>query len=152
MIIPTGISSTYFSLWTDKDEDIGNYSNEPASNIYDDIINDTSVANSFGVDSNSQEVALVINLNSSISVLDIQSLILYNRISSEARKKRANGLGIELYNRSNDPNLESPLSSTNEITTAEDVYRYDFPAIGTYPSGDFLIRIPYPKLRVKPLL
>ncbi len=29
------------------------------------------------------------------------------------------------------------MASTNVITTAEDVYRFDFPAIDTYPTGDF---------------
>jgi len=46
------------------------------------------------------------------------------------------GLAVELYYIDNDPNLETPLASTNEITTAEDVYRFDYPAIGTY-SGTF---------------
>ncbi len=46
-------------------------------------------------------------------------------------------MAIELYNIDNDPDLETPLASTNVITTAEDVYRFDFPAIDTYPTGDF---------------
>ena len=45
------------------------------------------------------------------------------------------GLAIELYNIGNDPNLETPLASTNVITTAEDVYRFDFLAIDTYSGG-----------------
>ena len=114
-ILPTDISSTYFSLWTDKDEDIGHYALEAPERIYDEIINDSSVSNSFGGDSNSQEVALVINLNSLINVQNLQSLILYNRISSEVRKERAIGLGIELYNRNIDPTLISPVATTIEI-------------------------------------
>ena len=93
-ILPTNVSSTYFSLWgVDKDEDIGNFGVEFASNIYDEIINDGSVANSFGEDDNRIDATLVINLNSLINVSDLQSLILYNRVSSQSRKDRAIGLG-----------------------------------------------------------
>jgi len=83
-ILPTDISSTCFSLWTNTDEDIGNFVSEIASYIYDEIIDESSVANSFGPDGNSQDVALVINLNSLLNVIDLQSLILYNIISIEA--------------------------------------------------------------------
>jgi hypothetical protein len=131
-ILPTNVSSIYFSLWTNKDEDIGHYGPEAPERIYDEIISDGSVSNSFGADNNSQNVALVINLNSLINVLDLQSLVLYNRVSSQARKDRAIGLGIELYNRQDDPTLINPVATTDENTTAEDVYRYDFPAIDTY--------------------
>ena len=131
-ILPTNVSSIYFSLWTNKDEDIGHYGPEAPERIYDEIISDGSVSNSFGADNNSQNVALVINLNSLINVLDLQSLVLYNRVSSQARKDRAIGLGIELYNRQDDPTLTNPVATTDENTTAEDVYRYDFPAIDTY--------------------
>ena len=61
-------------------------------------------------------------------------MVLYNR---RVNQGRAIGLAIELYNIDNDPNLETPLASTNEITTAKNVYRFDFSAIDTYPSGDF---------------
>ena len=132
-ILPTNVSSTYFSLWgVDKDEDIGNFGSEFASNIYDEIIDDSSVANSFGADSNRLDATLVINLNSLVNVLDLQSLVLYNRVSSQSRKDRAIGLGIELYNRQEDPTLISPGATTEENTTAEDVYRYGFPAIDTH--------------------
>jgi len=70
---------------------------------------------------------------------------MYNKTKNETTLNRTIGMAIELYNIDNDPDLETPLASTNVITTAEDVYRYDFPAIGTYPTGDFLIRIPSPK-------
>jgi hypothetical protein len=42
------------------------------------------------------------------------------------------GTAVELYNRSNDPNLNQILASTNIITTIADVYRFDFGGIGTY--------------------
>ena len=44
---------------------------------------------------------------------------------------------IELYNRADDPTLSNILVSTNAISTAEHIYRYDFPSIDTYPTGDF---------------
>jgi len=93
-ILPTNVSSVYFSLWRNKDEDIGHYAVEAPERIYDEIISDGSVSNSFGADNNSQDVALVINLNSLINAHDLQSLILYNRVSSQARKDRAIGLSI----------------------------------------------------------
>ena len=61
----------------------------------------------------------------------IQSLVLYNRIS-ETFGNRTIGLAIELYNSNNGPNLENPLSSTDEITINDDVYRFDYPAIDAY--------------------
>ena len=61
--------------------------------------------------------------------------MLYNRTSQEGRKNRAIGLAVELYNIENDINLKNPVYSTDEITIAEDVYRYDFPSIDTYTGG-----------------
>jgi len=66
---------------------------------------------------------------------EVQAIVLYNRFDS--LQSRAIGFDIELYNRADDPTISNILASTNVITTAENVYRYDFPAIGTYPSGDF---------------
>ena len=66
-------------------------------------------------------------------IQDIQSIVVYNR----ARFDRGIGRAIELYNSLNDPNLESPLASTNEISSYKAVYRFEYPAIDTYPSGDF---------------
>jgi len=80
-------------------------------------------------------VSLIIKDIPLTSVQDIQSLVMYNR--NDFNPERVIGLAVELYNSNNDPNLETPLSSTNEITTTEDVYRYDFPAIDTYPAGDY---------------
>ena len=71
-ILPTNVSSIYFSLWTNKDEDIGQYGPEAPERIYDEIISDGSVSNAFGANNNSQDVVLVINLNSLRNVLDLQ--------------------------------------------------------------------------------
>jgi len=64
-------------------------------------------------------------------------MVVYNRQGNFALD-RILGLALELYNRENDANLETPLASTKEISSVDKlVYRYDFPAIDTYPSGDF---------------
>ena len=65
---------------------------------------------------------------------DIQSLVLYNRVSTLYRD-RALGLGIELYNETNDPELIKPLAITNEISIGGDFYRFDFPSFDTYTLG-----------------
>ena len=63
-------------------------------------------------------------------------MVLYNR---KVNQVRAIGLALELYNSNNDPNLETPLASTNEIASGVNVYRFDFPAIDTYPSGSLYL-------------
>jgi len=83
--------------------------------------------------------AIIINNVPLTTIKNIQSIVLYNRVVrvSQTFLDRAIGLNIELYNIDNDPNLETPLATTNEISSGDLVYRYDFPAIDTYPSGDF---------------
>jgi len=62
--------------------------------------------------------------------------VVYNR-QDGGIVDRTLGLALELYNRENDANLETPLASTDEISNIDIlVYRYDFPAIDTY-SGTF---------------
>ena len=87
-------------------------------------------------DNNNENISLICKEIPRTKIQDIQSIVLYNRTIYDS-SSRSEGLAIELYNSNNDPNLESPLASTDEIKTAEDVYRFDFPAIDTYPSGDF---------------
>ncbi len=82
------------------------------------------------------DFALIIKNVPKSSITAIQSFIYYNRVHS-TWGQRAIGLAVEFYNIDNDPNLESPLASTNEISSYEAVYRFDFPAIDTYPTGDF---------------
>ena len=93
-ILPTNVSSVFFSLWTNKDVDIGHNAEEELDRIYDEIIDDTSVTNSFNVDNNDPDVALIINLNSLINLSDLQSLILYNRNTNQSRLDRGIGIGI----------------------------------------------------------
>jgi len=76
--------------------------------------------------------ALYIPSSETYNINDIQSIVLYSLLNDSEF-----GYSIELYNRSNDPNLTQILASTNEITTTSstDVYRYDYPAIDTYTGG-----------------
>jgi len=94
---------------------------EPLYSAYWGIQNGASVENT--------NVGLYIPMSDKINIKDIQSAIIYNRDNANGNFI---GCAIELYNRSNDPNLETPLSSTNLITIADDVYRFDYPAIDTY--------------------
>jgi hypothetical protein len=126
---------SYFALWADKENDIGQTLDRVASLSYDNDISETGLSHSpTGV---SEDIALIIKNVPKTSIQQIQSLVIYNRTTTAVTTNRAIGLAIELYNIDNDPNLETPLASTNVITTAEDVYRFDYPAIDTYPSGDF---------------
>jgi hypothetical protein len=60
---------------------------------------------------------------------------LYNRINTGS-SQRIIGLAVELYNSTNDPDLTKVLATTNVITTATAIYRYDFPSLSTY-TGSF---------------
>ncbi len=76
--------------------------------------------------------ALIIKNIPTTSIHNIQAIVFYSRDSNDTLQT-AVGLGIELYNSTNDPNLTTPLASTPVITaTALLVYRYDFPSIDTY--------------------
>jgi hypothetical protein len=104
-----------------------------ASNIANEIIDGVGDT---GYDTvGTTNSSLYIPLNTTININEVQSIVLYNRF--DAQQGRAIGFAIELYNRADDPTLSDILVSTNAISTAEHVYRFDFPAIDTYPSGDF---------------
>ena len=130
-----GSLNSYFAYWSDKENDIGYRSTFSPELAYNDIIN-SSTDFAIGPENCATDFAFIIKNVPKSSITAIQSFIYYNR-DSNTWGQRAIGLAIELYNTNNDPNLETPLATTNEITTAEEVYRYDFPAIDTYPSGDF---------------
>jgi len=125
----------FFIDWSDKTLD-PNYLDFFASEVVDEIIGIGTLDYSayWGILDNGDkvtntDVGLYIPMSDKINIKDIQSAIIYNRDNGNSNFV---GCAIELYNRSNDPNLEYILSSTNLITTAEDVYRFDFPAIDTY--------------------
>jgi len=124
----------FFIDWSDKTLDPHHVHNYP-SNAEDENFGTTAYWGMRGVGSvYNTDIGLYIPMSDKINIKDIQSAIIYNRANGN---DNFIGCAIELYNRSNDPNLETPLSSTNLITTADDVYRFDYPAIDTYPSGDF---------------
>jgi len=129
----------FFIDWSDKTLD-PYHSNYYPSNVVNEIIDSGGHLYSayWGIIDGTvtvynTDVGLYIPMSDKINIKDIQSAIIYNRPNGYDFFV---GCAIELYNRSNDPNLETPLSSTNLITTAEDVYRFDYPAIDTY-TGDF---------------
>jgi len=128
-------TTSYFADWAvDKDVDIGHFSSYLATNIYNNIIESGyGVVSPFDRDEN---VALIISGFPKTDINKIQSIVVYNRQDGNVAIDRTLGLALELYNRENDANLETPLASSNEISEERDVYSFDFPAIGTY-TGSF---------------
>ena len=131
-------TTSYFADWVvDKDDDISQFNNNFASKVYNNVIETGFGAVSpFDRDEN---LALIISGFPSTDINKIQSIVVYNRQDNpEIAIDWTIGLALELYNRENDANLVNPLASSNEISSVvKDVYRYDFPATGTYPSDDF---------------
>jgi hypothetical protein len=67
-----------------------------------------------------------------VPIHNIQAIVFYSRDNNDTLQTSV-GLGMELYNSTNDPNLTTPLATTPVITSlAVLVYRYDFPSIDTY--------------------
>ena len=79
-----------------------------------------------------QANALIIKNIPLTSINEIQALVYYNRTGPGNTPKAIQGLIIELYNSITDPDLNEVLATTNEITTASETYRFDFPSISTY--------------------
>ena len=138
-----GLLQSYFALSADKENDIGeDTDNSPASGIYNNLFSFVAAGITFfySVHSptsgykNNNDVALIIKDIPPTAIQDIQSLVLYNR-TDDPYDTRTIGLSIELYNEDQDASLSNILISTSAITTANDVYRYDFNSIDTYTSG-----------------
>ena len=104
-----------------------------ASNIYN---NDFSrVYDSHSKENNSDEnISLIIRNIPLTTIETIQSLVLYNRTGEY--NNTTIGVAIELYNSITDSDLNTILATTEVITTAENVYRFDFPSIDSY-TGSF---------------
>ena len=96
--------------------------NRPASNAYNNDITGNLDTGSPGDDVN---IAIIIKNIPLTFVKDIQSLVFYMRFESVA-SARTLGLGIELYNTNDDPNLQTALEATSVITNAFQIFRYDF--------------------------
>jgi len=127
----SGSLNSYYAYWSDKENDIGQHLTLVSEFAYNDIIGSDITGSP---ENSATDFALIIKNVPKSSINTIQSFIYYNRVHN-TWGQRAIGLAVEFYNIDNDPNLERPLATTTEITTAEDVYRYDFPAIDTYTGG-----------------
>jgi hypothetical protein len=125
----SAILTSYFAVWADKQIDNGDFHNYPASNIYNNIIESET-----GAHSNEGADALIIKNIPLTSVSELQSIVLYNR-TINPWALRVIGLAVELYNSTNDPDLNAILAITNVITSRVNRYRFDFPSIDTYTGG-----------------
>jgi len=136
----------------DKTLDIEALTGSPtnsAFNIYDNDI--SREYDTHSKENNSDEdISLIIRNIPLTSIEAIQSLVLYNRTGVD--NNTTIGVAIELYNFTEDPDLNTILATTEEITTAENVYRFDFPSIDTYTGfsrGDSTTQIPNDKHSTK---
>jgi hypothetical protein len=119
--------TTYFALWSDKETDQGFYLTYDSTFVYNDIVQAGFEAHSPVNLAN----ALIIENIPLTSINEIQALVYYNR-TGDGNTPKAIGLIIEFYNCITDPDLNEVLATTNEITTASETYRFDFPSISTY--------------------
>ncbi len=122
--------TSYFASWLDKDTDTGPQNVATPSTL----AHNNSLEDLGGLSSSTEglNAALIIKNIPTTSIHNIQAIVFYSRDSNDTLQTTV-GLGIELYNSTNDPNLTTPLASTPVITaTALLVYRYDFPSIDTY--------------------
>jgi len=120
-----GLTSNY-ALWSNKETSIGGLNEQLYNNI-------TTIVSYEVIDgANSTDIALIIRNIPLTSIKTIQSIVLYSRT---AGKQQSEGLAIELYNSTTDPNLSKILANTNIITLRRSIYRFDFPSIDTYNGG-----------------
>jgi len=84
----------------------------------------------------------IIFMKTPIKITDVQSLVYYGAPNQHASMTTGIGLSIELYNDTNDRDLNNPLIIFPQQTNAQEVYRYDFPSFNsnlsfsTIPSFD----------------
>jgi hypothetical protein len=117
-----------YALWTDKDTSLGGLTEK----VYNNITSVISVGYEVIDTADSSDIALIIRNIPLTSIKTIQSIVLYSRT---AGKQQSEGLAIELYNSTTDPNLSKILANTNIITIRRSIYRFDFPSIDTYTGG-----------------
>ncbi len=116
--------------WSNKDIELG--SQLSPTNLYSGLIE-----NGDGVltlDPSPTDIAIIIKNIPTSKINDIHAVQIYNIVSTTLGN-RAIGLAIELYNSKNDPDLNTILAQTNEISVRDSVYRFDFPSINTYTLG-----------------
>jgi len=112
----SGLESLFVNWAVDKEVDLGALgggSINDASKLYDNVISNEYDAHSKEGNSTS-DIALIIK---GLSLTIIESI---------------QALTIEFYNSTQDPTFTEILGTTSVITTADDVYRFDFPDIATY--------------------
>ena len=128
-MINNGLTS-YFANWLNKEADIGSQNASTTSTLaYNNSIDDLGALSSSSENINA---TLIIKNIPYTPINDIQAIVFYSRDANDTLQT-AVGIGIELYNSTNDPNLTTSLASTPVITSVVVlVYRYDFPSIDTY--------------------
>jgi hypothetical protein len=135
-------SSTLISTcvsWSNKAVNIGFQQypsvdvDAPPSNLYDN--NSSDFTNWFLSPVGSpSDVAVIITNIPLTKINDLHTIQVFNSTFSSLGN-RAIGLTIELYNSINDPNYETILAQSNEITLFTPLYRFDCPSLDTYTLG-----------------
>ena len=128
--------NAYYADWSVDKNTPKNFNLDPSGSINNVIESDLGFVSSSD-DSDNSNIALIIKDIPLTIINDIQAIVYYNRNSS-VNADRVIGIGVELYNKTNDPDLIKVLANTNEIMTYEPVYRFNFPSISTYSSDDFV--------------
>jgi hypothetical protein len=128
-MINNGLTS-YFANWLNKEADIGSQNASTTSTLaYNNSIDDLGALSS---SSENLNATLIIKNIPYTPIHNIQAIVFYSRETNDTLQT-AVGVGIELYNSTNDPTYTTPLASTPVITeTVVLIYRYDFPSIDTY--------------------
>jgi len=129
IMINNGLTS-YFANWLNKEADIGSQNASTTSTLaYNNSIDDLGALSS---SSENLNATLIIKNIPYTPIHNIQAIVFYSRDTNDTLQT-AVGVGIELYNSTNDPTYTTPLASTPVITeTVVLIYRYDFPSIDTY--------------------
>ena len=128
-ILPQNATS-FFSLWDDKDNDIGQYSQNYASNAYDENISETGLANSAVADDDSPNGALIIKLNdTSITDGDSSSFISYYTFDESFNDTTTNNYHLDI--RSGSPEI-----STTQYKFGSSLY---FNGSSTLETSDFTL-------------
>jgi len=122
--------TSMFALWTDKTNALEALM--PSSGVHNNNVGGNVDAHS-GTTTN-VNIALIIRNIPPYYLDQIQSVILYNRTLFTGGN-HSQGLAIEFYNSSSDPDLNNKLATTNVITELHDIYRFDGPSFNTYNLG-----------------
>jgi len=128
----SGLESLFVNWAVDKEAYLGSLGGGSiynTSKLYDNVISNEYDTHS-KEDNSTSDIALIIKSLPLTLIETIQTLVLYNRTWDF--NSTTIGHAIELYNSTQDPTLTEILATTSVITTAVNVYRFDFPDIATY--------------------